>query len=680
VANDFNESHRRRLLASAQYADKLLSDIEAILNASDSRSPFPKYRPDVSLHQARLIRAHLARFRDHLTRVLAAIGIQPDGPRFGSLHSIRVTLAFVRVAVQEMSPEHLRGYGELSPSAAAELRGLSNELEGLIDALERNLALGEAADLQSRLERLEKTTREAEILRLLDQITVEEDLAEFRSTLLNLAARLESRTFEIAVFGRVSSGKSSLLNHLLGTDVLPVGVNPITAVPTRLLYAPEPSLTVSFSDRRVIQCPIADLADYASEERNPGNEKGVSRLVVALPSPGLQNGLVLVDTPGLGALATSGAAETLSYLPQCDLGVFLISAASPINDEDLNTLHALARAAIPVMVLLSKADLVSPADCQKALDYTRKEILSHLGLRVDVDPVSTAPAHQQMLEDWRRLRLAPLFERHADLARQAIRRKTGALRESVAAALRAKLESAPAAANGDAGPFEEVERRLRAAAGEIENARRFCLRGSDEIRLLAPIAFQRAVAAVLESWSAPAPRRPAGAPLVVSAAENLAAEAASQISARLAGLAGQLQSALQLAAAALGEPPSRQEEPLAESVRELPRFESALPGFELSPPWFASLRGLTRLWISRRLAPLVRARLELDFANYGRAVEAWIRRVLADLQTRFDARADAARAQLARLSVRKSLSPEDRARIERRLAALEEFALPQAGD
>jgi hypothetical protein len=61
-----------------------------------------------------------------------------------------------------------------------------------------------------------------------------------------------------------------------------------------------------------------------------------------------------VDTPGLGALALAGAAETLAYLPQCDLGIVLISAVNPIDDEDLSTIHALSLAGIPVMVLLSK--------------------------------------------------------------------------------------------------------------------------------------------------------------------------------------------------------------------------------------------------------------------------------------------------------------------------------------
>ena len=100
---------------------------------------------------------------------------------FGSLHSIRLALTFVRIAVQEMAPEYLRGYGELPDEAVIELRGLCSELEGLLAGLERNLALGEDADLQGRLDRLQQTTREAELRRLLDRVVNEHDLAEFRS-------------------------------------------------------------------------------------------------------------------------------------------------------------------------------------------------------------------------------------------------------------------------------------------------------------------------------------------------------------------------------------------------------------------------------------------------------------------------------------------------------------------
>jgi GTP-binding protein EngB required for normal cell division len=665
-----NESHRRRLLANAQYADKLLSDVEGILNAAESKSPFPKYRPDVSLHQARLIRGHISRFRDHLSRALLAVGIAGDGPRFGSLHSIRVALSFVRITVQEMAPEYLRGYGDMSDGAATELRGLCVELEGLIDSLERNLALGAEVDLQARLDRLQRTTVEADLLRLLDRIINEDDLAEFRAALLNVVEKLESPHFEIAVFGRVSSGKSSLLNHVLDTDVLPVGVNPITAVPTRLVFGREARLTVTLAGWQVKQLPIDDLAEYASEERNPGNELGVSRLVVALPSPRLQDGLVLVDTPGLGALATAGAAETLSYLPQCDLGILLLSAVNPINEEDLNTIHALSQAGIPVMGLLSKADLLSPFDREKALDYTKKEVFVNLGLRIEVHPVSTVAQEEKLLEDWFRHHLAPLFGRHRELAQQSIRRKAGALRESVMAALRSKLGAAGKTA-APRTPFEEVERRLRTAAGEIEGARRFCLSATDDARALGEIALQRSVETILESWKGRGSALPAGTELIRHAAERLAAEAASRISGHLTTLAQHLQSALALATEALHGQSPMQDDQLEDCVREMPRFEAALPEMDIAPPWFRSFRGMTRPWVTRTLKSRVSAGLQTGFTTYGRALDMWVRRVLTELQRRFDSRADGHRAQLARLMNRKALSAKDRAPMERHLAELE---------
>jgi hypothetical protein len=68
--SSLNEAPQRRLFSNAQYADKLLSDIEAILTASESKSIFPKFRPDVSPLQVTLIRNYVARFRDHLGRVI----------------------------------------------------------------------------------------------------------------------------------------------------------------------------------------------------------------------------------------------------------------------------------------------------------------------------------------------------------------------------------------------------------------------------------------------------------------------------------------------------------------------------------------------------------------------------------------------------------------------------------
>src|SRR6266571_7233152 len=54
-----------------------------------------------------------------------------------------------------------------------------------------------------------------------------------------LAERLEGGRFLISVVGEFKRGKSTLLNALLGRDLLPTGVLPLTAVATEVAYGPE---------------------------------------------------------------------------------------------------------------------------------------------------------------------------------------------------------------------------------------------------------------------------------------------------------------------------------------------------------------------------------------------------------------------------------------------------------
>jgi len=78
------------------------------------------------------------------------------------------------------------------------------------------------------------------------------------------------------------------------------------------------------------------LAKLVTEQGNPGNHGNVVRAIVEVPSPRLRDGIMLVDTPGLGSLAKRGAAETLAYLPSCDLALLLIDAGATLNEEGKN--------------------------------------------------------------------------------------------------------------------------------------------------------------------------------------------------------------------------------------------------------------------------------------------------------------------------------------------------------
>jgi hypothetical protein len=113
----------------------------------------------------------------------------------------------------------------------------------------------------------------------------------------------------------VSSGKSSLLNYLIGAAILPVGVTPVTAVPARLQRGAVDEFEVHFADRKGERLPLARLAEFVTEEGNPSNRRHVTRLRVSVASSRLPEHVVFVDTPGLGSLATDGTAETPRICP-----------------------------------------------------------------------------------------------------------------------------------------------------------------------------------------------------------------------------------------------------------------------------------------------------------------------------------------------------------------------------
>jgi len=148
----------------------------------------------------------------------------------------------------------------------------------------------------------------------IERVITAHGLVELRAALSMLLNRMESAAFEVGVFGRVSSGKSSLLNYILQTDVLPVGVTPVTAIPTRISHGPVAEAGIEFAEAQPRIISLSELPEFATEQKNPGNKKHVARIFVKLPSDRLAEGVTFVDTPGLGSLAVTGAEETIAYL------------------------------------------------------------------------------------------------------------------------------------------------------------------------------------------------------------------------------------------------------------------------------------------------------------------------------------------------------------------------------
>lgn len=634
-----NENHQRHLLVTLRHLDHLLSGAEQAL--AGSLSPFAEYTQDSTPVQRQVVHDHIERVRATLLRVLADLELPRPAPVCGALWAARGQITFASIAIAEMEPKRLHGYGALSESDTRKVERAVAELNAALEPLSAFLDQGPGADLQARLDRLEQTRDEVRLVRELERVITHHGLVESRGALARLLDRMENGVFEIGLFGRVSSGKSSLLNHLLGGEVLPVGVTPVTAVPTRVRYGSTPRAVIEFATRKPVQVELERLAEFATEQQNPGNAKHVARIVVEVPAQRLREGVLFVDTPGLGSLATGGAAETVAYLPRCDLGLVLVDAASTLSHEDLALLQALAQAGAQAMLLVSKADLLSPADRAQVVTYAERQIADQLGTRLGVHALSVVGAEAVLCDRWFTTELEPLLTTHREQAARSLKRKVGALREAVIQALEARRRGP-----GRPPGATEAVTALRSADAWIEAAETACGKLVNEVPDLGPALVARAANALAEAWQTRVSAPDALAGQCTAALLHPVAAITSRMIERLEDLRRQLEEALAAARRVPGGPSSLGE-PLPRPAG-LPLFDPGrlLSGDDLRRPRLAMLGfgRVLRHGASVRLQRTLGDPLSSLLRQHGQQLRKWLREELTGLRAAFHAQADPLRA------------------------------------
>ncbi|MEM0129108.1 MAG: dynamin family protein [Thermoplasmata archaeon] len=181
-------------------------------------------------------------------------------------------------------------------------------------------------------------------------------------------ASLARGALTVAVLGQFKRGKSSLLNAFAGRDVVPTGVLPLTAVATYLVRGPE-GARVTAADGTVRAIPVAEAAEAISERTNPGNRRGIRRVEISVPLPAWAEGIAFVDSPGIGSAHDANTAAARALLPQVDAAIFVLSPDPPITAEEIAFLSEASRHAAKFFFVLTKSDLLGPAERAEVEDY-----------------------------------------------------------------------------------------------------------------------------------------------------------------------------------------------------------------------------------------------------------------------------------------------------------------------
>jgi hypothetical protein len=202
----------------------------------------------------------------------------------------------------------------------------------------------------------------AEMLELLDASIAQTRAAgrpDLADKLVKSRRQLTSGAWHVLVAGEFKRGKSALVNALLGVPVC--GVDPVayTAVPTLVHHGDRPSaaLVEDTEDERTRHVDIRTAADHSL--RGVADDGTKLRAVdVTLPRELLADGLVLVDTPGLGGgFAAAAAAATMRALALADGVIVVTDASQELTSAEIEFVRHAVTVCPNLICVLTKTDL-----------------------------------------------------------------------------------------------------------------------------------------------------------------------------------------------------------------------------------------------------------------------------------------------------------------------------------
>ncbi|MEM9513741.1 MAG: dynamin family protein [Actinomycetota bacterium] len=232
--------------------------------------------------------------------------------------------------------------------------------------------------------------------------------ADLADHLQDVATKLASPGVSVLVIGEFKQGKSTLVNALLNVDHCPVDDDIATAIPTVTSYGDQTLARAHWDlqdqppDERASLPADVDIANRTEEHGDhtsvamdeveslvtaPPADDGrrLRTIEVAVPRRLLQNGLSLVDTPGIGGIESAHAEASLGTLATAHAAVFVSDASQELTRSELDLIRRGTELTDHAVLALTKTDLYR--EWPKIRDLNAGH-LSDAGIEIDIVPMS----------------------------------------------------------------------------------------------------------------------------------------------------------------------------------------------------------------------------------------------------------------------------------------------------
>ena len=219
-----------------------------------------------------------------------------------------------------------------------------------------------------------------QMLRMLSELTKKPYIYNRPKTLQGfkeLSGDIQGDFYTVVVLGEFKRGKSTLVNALLGTRLLPMDVLPETATINAIMYEETPRLTVVFRDGSTKKEEVSYefLKRYSAREESSA-AANVRYIKIGYPCELLKNRVVLVDTPGVADLNEQRSEITYQFIPRANAVLFVLDANAPLKKTEKEFIEErlLPLGIDNILFVINKYDAVDEDEEDEFLDNVKKRL------------------------------------------------------------------------------------------------------------------------------------------------------------------------------------------------------------------------------------------------------------------------------------------------------------------
>ncbi|KAA1040215.1 hypothetical protein ERX35_004290 [Macrococcus equipercicus] len=202
----------------------------------------------------------------------------------------------------------------------------------------------------------------------------------------------------ISFVGHFSSGKSSLINKLLGEAILPSSPVPTTSNSAQITISAHEEIIVNLENHE-----YAVVEDYETVKKINTENQRIESVEIKHQAEHLAEGLTLQDTPGIDATFSNHEENTMKYLLTSDLIIYTVEYNHVESEKNFKEMQRLNALGVPLILVINQID--KHDETEVAFEDFKAAILSNINLwKIDLEILYFTSIYDHLLNQFDQLK------------------------------------------------------------------------------------------------------------------------------------------------------------------------------------------------------------------------------------------------------------------------------------